>query len=77
MPGNPEPDGRVVIIMNRPDGGYCVTVLPPPPSGDVFRTFFSKNDAFTFAREMWIKHRCGLQDQTEWRGIATRNIVRD
>lgn len=68
MPADPEPDGRVVIISAQPGLGYKVTVSPPPPSGDVFRTFHLKIDAFSFARELWTKYRCGLEDHSVWRG---------
>ena len=78
MPPNPEPDGRVVVISHRADAQFGVTVLPTPACGHVFRTFFSKVDAFDFAKEMWIKHRpCGLVDQTEWRGPVVNKSHHD
>lgn len=58
-----EPPGPVVVLMPEGDA-FAVMIEPPLPSGDHRRTFFSKQDAWAGARELWSKYRLGLSDRT-------------
>lgn len=58
-----EPRGPVVVLA--PEGeAFAVMIEPPLPSGDHRRTFFTKQDAWAGARELWSKYRLGLSDRT-------------
>jgi hypothetical protein len=58
-----DPPGKVVTLTALPGEGYRVD--PPPGAAEPSRTFFAKGDAFTHARTLWTKYRCGLTDHTE------------
>ena len=64
---NDEPEGRVVVISPLREGGYRVKLMPPMPADPPARTLRWREDAFTFARALWTRHRCGLHDLTEGR----------
>lgn len=73
MDTDEEPTGPRVIMCAAGER-VAVLIEPPLPTGDHRRVFGFKDDAWSYARELWSKNRLGFCDETVFRFGQTGSI---